>query len=174
MPKMSGSEHANEILLALNKRKFEQITFAGFLKCLAGNKLEITEERIQPYIDAVNEATKNLWRALWNAHNDGFAYRPNPGKAPIVKYNKKMRCDGRCQNATGFQCECSCGGANHGITNIALALGSARTKVSTETIRELRNQRKEEAKENMREINNTPQASLSIQMHKADRQLLRA
>lgn len=24
-------------------------------------------------------------------------------------------CDARCQSAKGHQCECSCGGANHGI-----------------------------------------------------------
>lgn len=30
-----------------------------------------------------------------------------------VKESKK--CDGRCTGATGFDCECSCGGHNHGI-----------------------------------------------------------
>jgi hypothetical protein len=27
------------------------------------------------------------------------------------------KCDARCLNATGFKCECSCGGKNHGAGN---------------------------------------------------------
>ena len=27
------------------------------------------------------------------------------------------KCDGRCRNATGHDCECSCGGSNHGLGN---------------------------------------------------------
>jgi len=27
------------------------------------------------------------------------------------------KCDARCLNATGFRCECSCGGKNHGAGN---------------------------------------------------------
>lgn len=27
------------------------------------------------------------------------------------------KCGPRCQNATGFQCECACGGRNHGAGN---------------------------------------------------------
>ena len=30
------------------------------------------------------------------------------------RYNPKLKCGARCQNATGFDCECSCGGKNHG------------------------------------------------------------
>jgi len=34
------------------------------------------------------------------------------------KRNPSMhKCDARCLNATGFQCECSCGGKNHGAGN---------------------------------------------------------
>lgn len=29
-------------------------------------------------------------------------------------YNPQKSCDARCMNATGPNCECSCGGANHG------------------------------------------------------------
>lgn len=29
------------------------------------------------------------------------------------------KCDGRCLNATGFLCECSCGGKNHGAGNFS-------------------------------------------------------
>lgn len=29
------------------------------------------------------------------------------------------KCDGRCMGATGHNCECSCGGANHGIGMVA-------------------------------------------------------
>lgn len=36
----------------------------------------------------------------------------------VIQYKKKPslhKCDARCMNATGHNCECSCGGANHGI-----------------------------------------------------------
>jgi hypothetical protein len=29
-------------------------------------------------------------------------------------YNPRVKCDARCQGATGPVCECSCNGANHG------------------------------------------------------------
>jgi hypothetical protein len=29
------------------------------------------------------------------------------------------KCDARCLNATGFKCECSCGGKNHGAGNFS-------------------------------------------------------
>lgn len=28
--------------------------------------------------------------------------------------NPKVKCDGRCTHAKGFNCECACGGKNHG------------------------------------------------------------
>jgi hypothetical protein len=31
--------------------------------------------------------------------------------------NESVPCDGRCTGARGHNCECSCGGANHGIDN---------------------------------------------------------
>lgn len=34
-------------------------------------------------------------------------------------YNPAIKCDGRCMGATGHNCECSCGGANHGISSAA-------------------------------------------------------
>jgi hypothetical protein len=30
-----------------------------------------------------------------------------------------IKCDGRCRSATGHNCECSCGGANHGCSHAA-------------------------------------------------------
>jgi len=35
------------------------------------------------------------------------------------KYVADKGCDGRCMSATGFQCECSCGGKNHGAQHAA-------------------------------------------------------
>lgn len=38
----------------------------------------------------------------------------------IIRYKKNPslhKCDSRCMNATGNNCECSCGGANHGINS---------------------------------------------------------
>lgn len=30
---------------------------------------------------------------------------------------ESIRCDARCQNATGSKCDCQCGGANHGANH---------------------------------------------------------
>lgn len=38
--------------------------------------------------------------------------------APVIgKYNPGKECNAKCQAATGRQCECSCGGKNHGVSN---------------------------------------------------------
>ena len=38
------------------------------------------------------------------------------------KRNPSMhKCDGRCLNATGFKCECACGGKNHGAGQFVCA-----------------------------------------------------
>lgn len=34
------------------------------------------------------------------------------------RYSEKHICDSRCLNATGPNCECSCGGANHGGSHL--------------------------------------------------------
>lgn len=33
------------------------------------------------------------------------------------KYNPNKQCNPRCMGATGHQCECSCGGENHGAAH---------------------------------------------------------
>jgi hypothetical protein len=35
-----------------------------------------------------------------------------------ASHHAGVRCDARCRNATGPDCECSCAGANHGIAHI--------------------------------------------------------
>lgn len=35
-------------------------------------------------------------------------------KPVLGKYSDRIKCDGRCEGATGQQCECQCGGKNHG------------------------------------------------------------
>lgn len=39
------------------------------------------------------------------------------GKPIYGKFVKETICDGKCLNATGHNCECSCGGKNHGLNN---------------------------------------------------------
>lgn len=38
------------------------------------------------------------------------------GRAIVGKYNAEKGCDGRCMGATGPNCECACGGENHGLS----------------------------------------------------------
>lgn len=41
------------------------------------------------------------------------------GKAIDGSFNAAHPCDPRCTGATGHSCECSCGGANHGMDHAA-------------------------------------------------------
>lgn len=45
---------------------------------------------------------------------DHGVYKLNYLKGRLVEDKK---CDGRCMGATGPSCDCSCGGANHGINH---------------------------------------------------------
>ena len=58
-------------------------------------------------------------------HFIGFTpdgHKINATRAIEFKRNPKLHaCGPRCLNATGFQCECSCGGRNHGAANFACA-----------------------------------------------------
>lgn len=37
----------------------------------------------------------------------------------LGKVRNEIRCDGRCESATGHNCECQCGGKNHGRAHAA-------------------------------------------------------
>lgn len=52
----------------------------------------------------------------WNEHRcpDHDRY-PLNWKALNGKVNAEKHCDSRCETARGHNCECQCGGANHGI-----------------------------------------------------------
>ena len=41
----------------------------------------------------------------------------NQGNAVTGQHNGEIKCGARCRNATGGDCECSCGGANHGTAH---------------------------------------------------------
>jgi len=113
----------NEVSTAYRKRALEQVRFAGQLMGIRANGLEITPERITPYIDALNEATRTLWRELWDAYKAGLCKRPSPSKPPQVKFNKAVKCDLRCQGANPWsECECGCGGAYHGMRTKGIVL----------------------------------------------------
>lgn len=148
----------NAVSTAYRWRSVEQFEFKMFiLACEAQGG--ITAERVQPFIDGLNAATKRLWSAWWNCFNLGLCKRPNPGTAPIVKWNKNLRCDGRCQNATGFDCECSCIGSNHGIL---AHLGLQKVKDPAAIIK----MKKRQAKEEMKSINENTKLNLDIQATK--------
>lgn len=55
-----------------------------------------------------------------------FAGHPAEGPDAVMPVTRKIfyksnpslhKCDARCLNATGHNCECSCGGKNHGAGN---------------------------------------------------------
>lgn len=40
--------------------------------------------------------------------------RPRIANEVVGRFSSKIRCDARCQAATGNKCECQCSGKNHG------------------------------------------------------------
>lgn len=52
--------------------------------------------------------------ARWNLANSYMVQREIIGT-----FKAGVKCDARCQGAIGHDCECSCGGANHGIGLLA-------------------------------------------------------
>lgn len=54
-------------------------------------------------------------------------HRPTFGQAIRGRYNAATRCDARCIYAKGPDCECSCGGANHGAGHQPRTLTPERT-----------------------------------------------
>ena len=136
-------------------RNREQFEFAAFIRA-AEAQGGVTAERVEPFIQALNLATKLLWSAWWKAYNLGMGKRPTPGTAPQVKFDLKLRCDLRCQNATGYDCVCGCGGANHGLL---AHLGLVKVKDPAWLV----GLKKQEAKEEMKDINSNPVANLLIQ-----------
>jgi hypothetical protein len=59
--------------------------------------------------DVAQLATLRAYRLVCDAHDRFLTVTEIKG---IVNVDKT--CDGRCMNATGPNCECSCGGENHG------------------------------------------------------------
>jgi len=102
----------NDLASAVAIRNMERIRAQGFMLACLGNKLELTEERMASQLADYNMATVRVYRLLWDLHN--FGYGERPGKAPVMRYSAKVRCDTRCTHATGSDCTCTCGGINHG------------------------------------------------------------
>lgn len=102
----------NELASAVKHRNIERVRSQGFMLACLGNGLELTEERFASHMSDYNTATVRVYRLLWTLHNNGIGARP--GKAPVMKFSAKVRCDTRCTHATGSECTCTCGGINHG------------------------------------------------------------
>ncbi len=59
--------------------------------------------------DVAKLATLTAYGLVCTEHDRFLSVTPIKG---VVNVDKS--CDGRCMNATGPNCECSCGGSNHG------------------------------------------------------------
>jgi hypothetical protein len=60
-------------------------------------------------------------RSWYDPDGSGYWVRCDCGKClrarPVVgKLNPGIKCNSRCEGATGHVCECSCGGKNHGAS----------------------------------------------------------
>lgn len=93
-------------------------------RCKCGKKFSV-------FVDILGYERKNGKEIFISSKNNFFTrcrvsgdliYECSCGKkrkAKIVvgKYSEKILCDERCMSATGYKCECQCGGKNHGLAN---------------------------------------------------------
>jgi hypothetical protein len=66
------------------------------------------------------------WARCTNRHRV-FPVKPVKGT-----YSEKHQCDSRCLNAKGWDCTCSCGGANHGRGHVATVTNASELHPVTE------------------------------------------
>lgn len=64
------------------------------------------------------------WARCTNRH------RVFPVKVVKGTFSKDHRCDSRCLNAKGWECTCSCGGANHGRGHVAIITNASELTAS--------------------------------------------
>ena len=138
-------------------RDDEQADFATFLRSCASNNVTLTAELVAPYTAALNAATRAIWRKLYDC---GYT----PGKTPTVAFHAHVTCTAACQNSQGFTCDCSCGGANHGIKNID------RRGMATEQIAGFTSAINETVRDWAADAN-TAENRLAIQLHRAENRL---
>jgi len=69
-----------------------------------------TCSRYQAYLARWNKGGADDAGARWNLANSYLECREIVGT-----FKPGVKCDARCQSAIGHDCECSCGGVNHGI-----------------------------------------------------------
>lgn len=62
----------------------------------------------------LSESSRHTWDGEADQLRWYFEHRQIDGR-----FNADVKCDGRCMGATGHNCECSCGGANHGVNAAA-------------------------------------------------------
>lgn len=109
--KQSEADYSmNELHEAFRAYQFEQIGSASYLIAFEANKgRKPNGEDLKHHTAALNEALRDLY-ALVLLYG-GKA----PRKTPQVSFSAERKCDARCTQAKGNECECSCGGINHGI-----------------------------------------------------------
>ena len=90
--------------------------FSGDVELRGAFQLPHTEVRAQFPTGKIQKYDDfNLWVGTTDGRYSTTAYLP---VTRIIRYNEagtKHKCDARCVNAKRGDCECSCGGVNHGV-----------------------------------------------------------
>lgn len=110
----------NNRILSLDGRRFN-----GKCRCGARNSGVVAASTFHhDTTDAAGRPAVRVFFADGSTGCEDFAGRtwgackacrgPVALRAVVGKHRADKACDARCENATGHDCECSCGGKNHG------------------------------------------------------------
>jgi|GEM_PF-6183965 hypothetical protein len=74
----------------------------------------VADGRAHALHDERGYADSYAWRLAFGPHACPEHEGRMEWKPVVGRHNADVRCDARCENARKGDCECSCGGANHG------------------------------------------------------------
>lgn len=93
--------------------------FTGYLilKCQCGKTIRYEVGRYWLNGFQSDGKTARLYNVSIMCESCGRALLVDFGEPIYGKFVSETICDGKCLNATGHTCNCSCGGKNHGANN---------------------------------------------------------
>jgi hypothetical protein len=101
------SDHNGETVQLKNIIGMENAEFEARFPGIKGKRWDGFKRIVGEAVDSI---------AIWNIERHAFDRDTRPATRAIAyKSNPSLhKCDSRCLNAKGGNCECACGGENHG------------------------------------------------------------
>lgn len=124
-PSREWRYNGDSLTFPLDDERFpERVRFNGRCrKCRAAVSLLVPAVRMRDYRGVETVSTRAYTaRGTLTAPSSGMSTACQCGARVAVNrvqgnYDPGVRCDARCENATGTKCDCQCGGLNHGAAH---------------------------------------------------------